>query len=732
MRKLPALALSVLFILIALAGCGSGTAETPVHTDSPTPIPATEAPTPKPTPEPTQTPAEPTSAPADGTPAPAEVTPADPCSPYGTVLFEKDGIKVTAEGLDRDPTTENFCPIIWLTIENTGKEDVCLGVSNGSVNGFMSDVVLINFEEEDGVYHGAEYVFSLSIPADSLGRYALGYYGKDIPGMDTDTLETLQFCFTTAKDEYTWPDYSSGPVTVVTGETVKTEDLASFGTVMIDDEKLKLVMGEQDYDYWFGPRVCVYAENKTDHFIGISAESAEADGAACDSVYYYSVIAPGKRGAEWMCFAGDIRELKGFENLRVELTVLEGETPDALSTQNRTAGYSVAMQYPPQVWGTYACDGYTLEIQPRYNELVTVETGEPGGDGLLFSVSETASMEAEGFDGAGWLFSIAKVSEDALHDLLCYDMSGAEVFAKDGSGSYFLLRRPTDVRFARAAEPGSEEWERGIAQWTMLCAWVESAADRFKNMNGLDYASYGNSQLELILARAAWLEDEQVTLSATEYGAVDAGSVDGTPYVEYLLQRGFSLAEPEEMPDGEYIVLQLPEEDARVDFFLAPGGYVRVTAWGTESLCQALWYDDSMSAAEVVLGWYYAAAENAGVKAADESLDPCCGQWHESIAGRCIMEITESLAPGKLKIWARWPGSAFEATEWELIAVPDGEGRFVYKNGHMTVTEYGEDGKGWITEESWEESGWFSWNDQGELTWHDDRADWIEESVFVR
>ena len=112
----------------------------------------------------------------------------DPFSPDGSVLFEKDGVKVTTAGLDTDPTTAGTDPIIWLNIENTGSKDVCLGVTNGSVNGFMTDVLLIRYTVDEGGYSGADYCFSLMIPAGSSNRYALGYYKINAPGVKDDFL----------------------------------------------------------------------------------------------------------------------------------------------------------------------------------------------------------------------------------------------------------------------------------------------------------------------------------------------------------------------------------------------------------------------------------------------------------------------------------------------------------------------------------------------------------------
>ena len=82
---------------------------------------------------------------------------AEGLGPDGSVLFEKDGVKVTTAGLDRDPTTEKEETIIWLDIENSGDKDAYLCVETGSVNGFMKEVYLIDFYMEDGEYYGGNY-----------------------------------------------------------------------------------------------------------------------------------------------------------------------------------------------------------------------------------------------------------------------------------------------------------------------------------------------------------------------------------------------------------------------------------------------------------------------------------------------------------------------------------------------------------------------------------------------
>ena len=189
--------------------------------------------------------------------------------------------------------------------------------------------------------------------------------------------------------------------------------------------------------------IYMYVENRSDRCIALEAVSAEADGLTGDLVFYYASVAPGRREAGWVCFDGDIRALKGIEDLTLGLRLYEADTLDELGYSG-TGEYRdlepVTVQYPPQVWGEYECEGLKLVVKPRYNDLITVETG--GEDGSLFSVFETASLEAEcSFEGAGALFGISRVSEDRFHELLFYDMSGTRPFARDENGNPTMVEQ---------------------------------------------------------------------------------------------------------------------------------------------------------------------------------------------------------------------------------------------------------------------------------------------------
>jgi len=138
-------------------------------------------------------------------------------------------------------------------------------------------------------------------------------------------------------------------------------------------------------------------------------------------------------------------------------------------------------------------DGKKLLVPLEYYDVVVTEMPENDEDGILFSVSEKASIEADkaqggSGEGAGWLFSIGRVSEAQLQEMFSNDIPGAEAFAKDAEGNYYIYYHPTDVRIVRESYEGmgdetNEDWQ----QWTALNEWAQDKVrDTFVSENGLE------------------------------------------------------------------------------------------------------------------------------------------------------------------------------------------------------------------------------------------------------
>ena len=224
--------------------------------------------------------------------------------------------------------------------------------------------------------------------------------------------------------------------------------------------------------------------------------------------------------------------------------------------------------------------GIIFEIPEEIRDLVTVETQGLDQDTLV-CVSETASRDAalasgEEVEGAGWLFSIARISEEKMNELRCGSLDGMTVFAEDDD-FYFVFQHPTDVRFVREQY---EDIDEDMAQWSRLNEWANDVVigEIMKNNPELDSAAFSNTELDMFLARAAFRNDTKFVLRTLEFGgnALDPSKLNDDEYIEDLTDDvTYEELFDAEAPDGEYIVMDFEEEGIRFDFFFADKTLIR-------------------------------------------------------------------------------------------------------------------------------------------------------------
>lgn len=263
-------------------------------------------------------------------------------------------------------------------------------------------------------------------------------------------------------------------------------------------------------------------------------------------------------------------------------------------------------------------EGMKLLIPLEYEPLLTVKTPTNDPDGVLFSVYETASIEADRaqgstVEGAGWLFDIARVSEDDAHAMLCEDMSGRELFARDAGGCYYVHLHPTDVRFVRESY---DDVDAELAVWSMLNEWAAGVDAVFISENeGLSAKTHGNSFPEILLYRIAYRADTSYTVCVPGSEPLPPEATDPLPFVEKLT-AGVAVDYADiPAPDGEYAVIAFPDEGCRLDFFRAEGeGNTIRLAWsdGSQQLYRAAYADGATQAAALVQEWYDALAAAQG------------------------------------------------------------------------------------------------------------------------
>ena len=229
--------------------------------------------------------------------------------------------------------------------------------------------------------------------------------------------------------------------------------------------------------------------------------------------------------------------------------------------------------------GKVDTQGVKFEIPEEIRGLVTVNTEGLEKDELV-SVYETASVEAaaalgKDYEGAGWIFTISTAPEDRVKELRCGGMDGMEVFAEDDD-IFYLYDHPTDVRMVRDS---NDKMYEDADQWTMINEWArqEVRKEILANNPELDEKFYTNTDLDMHLARAAYMPGTKYELRSLDYGPdpLDPSTLDDDDYIEDLAESfTYEILSDTEAPSGEYYVLAFDDngEEVRFEFFKASEG----------------------------------------------------------------------------------------------------------------------------------------------------------------
>ena len=382
----------------------------------------------------------------------------------------------------------------------------------------------------------------------------------------------------------------------------------------------------------------------------------------------------------------------------------------------------------------------TLNITDDLVDQLIIDVPENNGYGVLFSVSEKKSVEIAktqgvGWDGAGWLFSIERITEEKLHEMLCYDMFGARVFAKDQKGDYYLFNGPTDVRMVRDDYTDPKNFE----DWTALNEWAHTVPASFIAGNyGLTPEKHGNTELDIMLARALYMEGTKFTVSTTQFGPLEGNTFYGFDvYLKWLSENvTFQYLHDGETPDGEYVVLNFPDEDYRFDFFLLDGheNIIRQVWFDgkNELLYKAVYDDGETKASDVMLNFYHAIAQFRGLY--DPNEQNILGTFADNVAGRCSIEITAAEKAGEYKIQIYWGSSAFETAYWEMTGkrMQNNSGTLLYNDAKHSILTFSSENE--MSEEVVYENGtgMITLESANELRWNDETGHAADDLLFVR
>lgn len=223
-----------------------------------------------------------------------------------TVLFESDGIKITAKSLE---TKEGRNPKLHVLIENNSGEDLTFQTRDTSINGCMVDAM-----------------FSADVADGKKVNDAITLYESDMSLYGIEEISDIEFYFHIFLSE-TWKDFLDTPIVKVQTDANPTakHSFNSSGLVAYDADGVKITVLGVEKDVTLGSALMVLIENNTDHNITVQSRNESVNGYMMDTIFSPE-IAAGKYMIDDLTFLSSSlkeNEIESIEEVELYFVVFD-------------------------------------------------------------------------------------------------------------------------------------------------------------------------------------------------------------------------------------------------------------------------------------------------------------------------------------------------------------------------------------------------------------------------
>lgn len=233
----------------------------------------------------------------------------------GTVLYDRDGIKITVTAFD---TNGYYGPEIEVIISNTSDKEVLVNTQNLSVNGYMMDDALLYAEVEPGTEVEDFFMFS----SNEMARRGIKELSKVeffIEVMDPETYETI---------------HKTGLLTLnLTPECNQAIDYS--GTELYNDGSIRIIYKGLESNSTFDGLVYFFVENNTGKDVSVYASGITINGVECNESFWTDL----RKGTVsldtmvlWDLSAVNLESIDQIESIALEFYVIDYESWDDLAT----------------------------------------------------------------------------------------------------------------------------------------------------------------------------------------------------------------------------------------------------------------------------------------------------------------------------------------------------------------------------------------------------------------
>lgn len=240
-----------------------------------------------------------------------------------TVLYEADGIKVTAKSLaDGLLGTE-----VKLLIENDSSKNILITSSSVSANGYMMPTAALYAE----VAAGKKANESLTLMSSELDQCGI------------ETLAEMQF-YLQIQDPETWETIKATDlITLATSATGYTQPVDDSGDVLYNENGYKIVCKGLKQDIIWDGTVVFYMENNSSKTVSIYAENVSVNG-FMQEVGLWSDLRPSTKMIDGMSMIDlsdlEITNIDEIKTIEFNLRIVDAETwEDIVTTDAMTINF---------------------------------------------------------------------------------------------------------------------------------------------------------------------------------------------------------------------------------------------------------------------------------------------------------------------------------------------------------------------------------------------------------
>ena len=233
-----------------------------------------------------------------------------------TVLFDQDGIRVTATGLSTDSL---FGPELNLLVENDSAQNIVVQPNYCMVNGYMMDGLL-----------------SADVAAGKKANDTLDFLSNALARCGIETITDIELDLVVSDGDSWQTLYETGPVILQTsaaGQYTQTYD--DSGEEIYNQNGIRVVAKSVNDDL-FGMGIKFYLENNTDKAIIVNTDNVSVNGYMMTDLFY-SDLAPRSHAVDTLTLLGSELEDNHIDTITDAELSLQITDADYYQTIDSTA-----------------------------------------------------------------------------------------------------------------------------------------------------------------------------------------------------------------------------------------------------------------------------------------------------------------------------------------------------------------------------------------------------------